>query len=446
MPVQRLGRVLLVSIFVAVALTLSCCSSGVRMMPVPLAIREAGPDPFSSTAPGLRSATVDVFYATNRAPAPSESSRARYGSAVGDSLRVGSARVRFGPAEWGWDDLIASTAAGERPSISVVGVEEYGVLGAEGENGVLAAQPAASMAAGGMPMGAREVYAASLNERLARSVHRDVFIYVPGFNLTFELGVRRIAEFSHYLGRDGVFLTYAWPAHSHPFAYGTDRRNARRSVAGFREFLRFLAERTDVERIHLITSSAGAPVVSDVLVAIHEEYPDTPAAEVRRVTRIGEVIYAASDQSMGDFREMLHSGSAAIASHITIYSSSVDMGLLLTRVFGSHDLTIGRLPSHISEDDAALLRERADRVTVVDVTGAIGPAGRGDFWAHRYWYLNPWVSSDLLGVLRHRMPPARRGLTASEDGTMWEFPADYVERVREQIRGCGLTGQPGGAE
>ncbi len=446
MPVQMRSRVLMVLIFVAVALALPCCSSGVRMMPAPLAVREAGTDPFSSIAPGLRSVTVDVFYATNRAPVPSESSRARYGSAVGGSLRVGSAQVRFGPPEWGWDELVASTAAGERPSISVVGVEEFGVLGTAGESGVLTAQSGASMATGGMPMSVREVYAAILNERLARSTGRDVFIYVPGFNLTFELGIRRVAEFSHYLGRDGVFLAYAWPAHSHPFAYWTDRRNARRSAVGFREFLRFLAEQTDVDRIHLITNSAGAPVVSDVLVAIHEEYPGTPPEEVRRITRIDNVVYAASDQSAGGFREMLHSGSAAMATHITVYSSSVDMGLLLTRVFGSRDLTIGRFPSHISADDAALLRERAERVTVVDVTGAIGPAGRGDFWAHRYWYLNPWVSSDLLGVLRHRMPPAQRGLTPSEDGTMWEFPADYVERVREQIRGCGLTWQPNGTE
>lgn len=441
MPVQAFGRVVVGSILAAVVMTLPCCSSGVRMMPVPLAVREAGPDPFSSTAPGLRSATVDVFFVTNRAPAAGDSSRARYGSAMAESLRVGTARVRFGPAGWGWEDLVSSAAAGDRPSIKVVGVHEFGVLPPASAEGMLA--PAASMAADGMPISTRDMFAAALNERLAGSTHRDVFVYVPGFNLTFELGVRRIAEFSHYLGRDGVFMTFAWPAHSHPFAYGTDRRNARRSVAGFREFLRFLAERTNAERIHLITSSAGAPVVSDVLVAMHEEYPDRPAEDVRQVTRIGEVVYAASDQSVGAFREMLRSGSAAMATHITVYSSSVDMGLLLTRVFGSHDLTIGRLPSHLSQDDAVLFRELADLVTVVDVTDAMGPAGRGDFWAHRYWYLNPWVSGDLLGVLRHRLPPERRGLELNEDGTMWEFPADYVARVRAQMVGCGLTAQPG---
>jgi len=295
--------------------------------------------------------------------------------------------VRFGAEGWDWDELNARTAAGERPAITVTQVRETDALetGSDEDGG---ASILASMSAEGLPLEAGTVFAARVNAQLESSTGRDVFIYVPGINLTFELGVRRMAEFGHYLGRDGVFVTYAWPAHDHPFAYGTDRRSARRSVEGFREFLRFLATETDAERIHLITSSAGAPVVSETLAALRDERPGVPAAAVRQGTRIGEVIYAASDQGVDDFRAMLDSGAADMADHITIYSSSMDMGLVLTKVFGSGDRTIGRLPAHMRDDDAAHFAEWSDRVTVVDVTNAMGPAGRGDFWAHRYWYLH----------------------------------------------------------
>jgi esterase/lipase superfamily enzyme len=422
----------------ALATGLAGCSPKQRMMPAPLAVRAAGPSTFSRVAPERRSPSVEVFYATNRARNGGTSSRARYGSTMGDELRLGSASVRFGPASWDWEELLQVTSAGGRPKITVTRVEELGVLGSGGTARLDTEFEGASLSADGLGVGASTAFASGIDRELDRCGHRDVYIYVPGFNLTFELGLRRMAEFSHYLGRDGVFITYAWPAHAHPFAYDIDRRRARRSVAGFREFLRFLAERTDAERIHLITSSAGAPVVSDTLALMHAEYAGQSPEEVRRITRIGEVIYAASDQDVGEFREMLLSGAAAIAEHITVYSSSVDMGLALTRRLGSGDVTIGRLPAHINEADSALLRERADLVTVVDVTGAMGPAGRGDFWAHRYWYLNPWVSSDLLGVLRHRFPPEQRALVPVGDGAMWGFPADYSDRLNERMAACGL--------
>lgn len=445
MPEQPVDRACWLPVVFVAAMTIHLgCSSSVRMMPAPLAIREAGPDPFAVVSPERRTTSVEVFYATDRAPTSSDPSSATYGSGRSDSLRLGQARVRFGAEGWEWEELNARTAAGERPAITVTQVRETDAL----ETGIQAdgTGAAASMSAQGLPLKGGTVFAARVNAQLQSSTGGDLFIYVPGINLSFELGLRRMAEFGHYLGRDGVFVTYAWPAHDHPFAYGTDRRSARRSVEGFREFLRFLATETDAERIHLITSSAGAPVVSDTLAALRDERPGVPAAAVRQDTRIGEVIYAASDQSVDDFRAMLDSGAADMADHITIYSSSMDMGLVLTKVFGSGDRTIGRLPAHMRDDDAAHFAEWADRVTVVDVTNAMGPAGRGDFWAHRYWYLNPWVSSDLLGVLRHRLDPAQRALEPSEDGPMWRFPDDYAARLRAQLEACELRPEASGPE
>lgn len=410
------------------------CGSKTLMMPTPLAVLDAGDRAFASVDPEQRSPSLTVFYATDREPQTPDSDGVRYGSTRGHKVRVGAAEVRLGPAGWDWDRLAEETASGARPRVHVTRVREFGVLGGSGPG----VSPRASLSAEGLPAEAGMRLSAMIDASLESSASKELYVYVPGFNTTFELGLRRMAEFSHYLGRDGVFIAYAWPAHSHPFAYDTDRRSAIMSGEHFREFLRYLGESTDAERIHLIASSAGAPVVSGTLVALREEYAGVPAPEVRRRTRLGHVIYAASDQDVDGFRELLLSGADELVEHITVYSSSADLGLVLTRHFGSGDRTIGRLPAHLTEADAALLRERAGRVTVVDATGAMAEAGRGGMWAHSYWYLNPWVSSDLLGLLRHGMSPERRGLVATREGAMWAFPDDYPQQLRAHLTACGL--------
>jgi esterase/lipase superfamily enzyme len=406
------------------------------MMPTPLAVLEAGDRPFAGVDPEERTPTLRVLYATDRAPDQPRKRGARYGSVRSDVVRLGEATVRLGPAGWDWDRLAAETASGSRPPVKVTDVQEFGVLGAmRGPE----APRGASLSAEGLPSDAGLHFASLVDHRLDSCASREVYVYVPGFNVTFELALRRMAEFSHYLGRDGVFVAYAWPAHSHPFAYDMDRRSAMQSAGRFRDFVQYLAENTGAEKIHLIASSAGAPVVSGALVAMREECGATMTpAQMRERTRLGHVVYAASDQDVDGFRAMLLSGADELAEHITVYSSSEDLGLVLTRHFGSGDKTIGRLPAHLTEADAALLRERAAHVTVVDATGALDDAGRGGMWSHSYWYLNSWVSSDLLGLLRHGISAERRGLVATRDGAMWGFPEDYPERLREHLMACRL--------
>ena len=411
---------------------LGACASKTAMMPAPLAIRQAGRGVFDRVPESRRGGEVEVFYATDRARLADGRAGARYGSARGAGVRLGSARVRVGPEEWSWDDLTERTLDGARPRLTVTGVFEFGAI----DDGAPATD--ASLSSGGPPDSPAMRFADSINAALDRAGKREVFVYVPGFNLTFELGLRRMAEFSHYLGREGVFVAFAWPAHSHPFAYRADRRSAFRSAEEFGDFLALLTEQTRAERIHLIASSAGAPVVSGALAALREANPGLSREALRARSRIGLVVYAASDQDADEFREMLRSGAFDAAEHVTVYASGSDAGLLLTSNFGSGDRTIGRLPASLTEEDASALVEFRDLVSVVDVTPAVDAAGRGDMWAHRYWYLNTWVSSDLITLLRHGTPPEGRALVPTEGGALWAFPPDYPGRLREAMAGCAV--------
>jgi esterase/lipase superfamily enzyme len=400
---------------VILAALLSGCGPETSMMAPPLSVRSRGMEAFERVPAEKRDQNIEVFYATNREPKPAGESGASYSSGIGRDVRLGIARVRLGEAGWDWARLTRATLTGTSPAIRVTQIEEFGVL------------RSSSTQTGSR--GAEDRFASGINQSLARSSRRDVTVYIPGFNAAFEEGLLRMAEFSYFLGQDGVFLAYEWPAHGHPFLYDLDRRHVMESIGGFVGFIRFLRDRTEARRINLITNSAGAPLVIGVLTALHEEHDGLSPDELRRRTRLGQVIFAASDQDINEFRAMLAAGADDDCEHITVYSSSVDLGLVLTRYFGSGDKTIGRLPDNLTDSDADLLCRHANRLTVVDATEAVNLMGRGDFWAHKYWYRNTWVSSDLLEVLRDGAPPAARGLVPVRGGALWAFPPDYPERL-----------------
>jgi len=52
--------------------------------------------------------------------------------------------------------------------------------------------------------------------------------------------------------------------------------------------------------------------------------------------------------------------------------------------------------------------------------------------SHAFWYEDPWVSSDLLGLLLLNAEPQRRGLTPETSvrgSRYWAFPPDFDDRV-----------------
>ncbi len=54
--------------------------------------------------------------------------------------------------------------------------------------------------------------------------------------------------------------------------------------------------------------------------------------------------------------------------------------------------------------------------------------------SHAFWYEDPWVSGDLLGLLLLNAQPQQRGLEGQNTtvgGRYWTFPPDFATRVKE---------------
>lgn len=105
---------------------------------------------------------------------------------------------------------------------------------------------------------------------------------------------------------------------------------------------------------------------------------------------------------------------------------------------------IGRLdPTELSEEQSTFLIEASRNhgfdLIKVDPNAIPKLPQR----SHTFWYEDPWVSSDLLGLLLLNAEPRQRGLdgqTASGGARYWTFPPDFHDRVVRLFR--PLPGTP----
>ena len=95
-----------------------------------------------------------------------------------------------------------------------------------------------------------------MNRRLDRAGQKDVYIYVHGYKVTFDNPVLVAAEMWHFMGYEGVFIAYSWPATPEATAYSGDVDTAMGMARNLRELVHTLETET---RPSGSTSSATAP-------------------------------------------------------------------------------------------------------------------------------------------------------------------------------------------
>ena len=233
-------------LFVAVLL-LSACSSQRTLMPTPDIYAHGIMQPFAETLPAeLKSADVNIMYATDRAPVPREDGRLDYGIGREYSMAFGEAVVNIG-GDTTWEKLAADARTGVRSKaldLSVVSVSERAqgpgdslvyyqedgdmVMTAEGE------QKLQAMTSTVYDM---------IRRQLAISPRNEVLIFVHGVANKFDDALYATAELWHYLGREFVPIAYSWPAGRGGLlrGYTYDRESSEFTVFHFKRFVEWLA-------------------------------------------------------------------------------------------------------------------------------------------------------------------------------------------------------------
>lgn len=150
------------------------------------------------------------------------------------------------------------------------------------------------------------------------------FLFVHGYNVTFEDAAKRTAQISYDLGFEGAAVFYSWPSQGSISAYTVDEQNAEWAKTDLKAFLNDFFTRSDAQNIYLIAHSMGNQALTKALAAILTEKP-----ELKR--RLKEVILAAPDIDAEVFKRDIAPVLTASGRPVTLYASSKDLALTASK-------------------------------------------------------------------------------------------------------------------
>jgi esterase/lipase superfamily enzyme len=326
----------------------------------------------------------------------------------------------MGDAGSEWNDLYQSSLAKERVTPVVIELEDVAEM---------ALLPIGTMENGGDLSPELQTFVDSVNDEISQATDKEIMVYVHGTKVDFENATVLTAEIDHYAGRDFVGFAFAWPSHQNILSYltGTDVDRALGSSAALESLLLLLAEHTDAQGINILAYSAGGKVASKALYEIRQAFSDVDAAELRDKTRLGSVVFAAADVSVDVFLQRLPS-IAELANQVVITVSDSDNALIAAKRFMGGMARAGTTEAE-SMEESFIAEKHLLNVEIIDVSH--GQQARGfDIVGHHYWYRHPWMSSDIIFLMRTDLPPARRGLSSAQPASVWYLSSDYPDRIR----------------
>lgn len=364
-------------------------SSSAPPTPAPVAARAA---PVSDPAKAYD--VVPVFYGTDRAVEP-DSSRLRYGSERGHKLQLGRAMITV--------PLVHKVPQIERPWVIEIPYFKVKVYEEkEDPNKHFTVQEISSLT--------EEELLALVKERLAKSAtFKDhAFVFVHGFNTSFDNALFRTAQIAYDLKFDGAPFVYSWPSGGKVASYTYDRGSVEQSEPLLADFLKLVVQKSGAKSISLIAHSMGNELLLRVLERLRPQVPEGVV--------ISQVILAAPDVDRDKFN-IIAREITNFAKGVTLYAASNDRALgYSARFWGAP--RAGDVPAR----GGPLIVPGVDTIDVTAVsTDALG-------LNHSGYAENPALLDDVRALVAFgTRPPDKRAkniLTVQTDtGTFWRFQA-----------------------
>lgn len=387
---------------------------------------------YASCPPDCQTPSVPIIYATDRAVDSGGDKNPVYGYGRANTLAFGVANVSLNPHP-SWKELIEASTQSTRSKDYELKLAAVSVTGqikphldqiSMSENGPLITKAVAEEI-----VQQRTQLHELLESRLAQSSRKDVYIFVHGYNNTFEDGVFRAAEVWHFMGRVGVPIAYSWPAGSGGLrGYAYDRESGEFTVSHLRHFIRTVAECPDVERVHLIAHSRGTDVTVSALRELHLGYV-AQGKSTQKALKLENLVLAAPDIDEDVFRQrFIAENLLQAAKRTTIYVSNTDRAIEAADIIFASKQRLGALAI---KDVSPKLRQTLSKLPHVQL---IECKLTGSNWSlnHAYVFSNPAALSDLILVLRDgRAPGAQNGRPLNQPAEgIWELTDRYMAKTK----------------
>ena len=167
-----------------------------------------------------------------------------------------------------------------------------------------------------------ELYFEQVRAYVAKSVKKEAFVFVHGYNVSFEDAARRTGQIAFDLGFIGAPVFYSWPSNDKIADYIKDETNITWSTPHFQRFLTLLSQNSGAERIHIIAHSMGNRAVCDALKAL--------SYDPNNRVKFNHLVLAAPDIDAETFQE-LATLLQRLTARITLYESSNDKALFASK-------------------------------------------------------------------------------------------------------------------
>jgi len=231
-----------------------------------------------------------------------------------------------------------------------------------------------------------DTFYASLRARIDASGKREAFVFVHGFNFTFEEAAHRTAQLAFDLKFDGAPIFFSWPSQGGLLQYSIDETNVAWAVPHLKEFVTGIARESGAEAVHLIAHSMGNRALTSALQLLSYEMQNEPPM-------FREVVLTAPDIDADVFRRDVAPAIVSTADRVTLYASSNDEALKLSKTIHGH-----RRAGESGSNLLVIPGVETIDVSTVD-TSLLG---------HDYYGDNTSVIADMLDLINESKPAELR--------------------------------------
>ncbi len=250
---------------------------------------------------------------------------------------------------------------------------------------------------------------ALVKQRLAKSAafKNHAFVFVHGFNTSFDNALYRTAQIAYDLKFDGAPFVYSWPSGGKVASYTYDRASAEAAEPHLAAFLDLVVKKSGAKSISLIAHSMGNEILLRVL---ERARPVAPPGVV-----ISQVILAAPDVDRDKFANIAKQ-ITNFAKGVTLYAASNDRALGYSARFWGGVPRAGDVPA-----SGPMIVKGVDTIDVTAVsTDALG-------LNHSGYAENPELLNDVKALIQNGVrPPDKRIknlLTIdTAGGKFWRYP------------------------
>ena len=190
-----------------------------------------------------------------------------------------------------------------------------------------------------------------------RKKHK-AFVFVHGFNNTFQESLFRIAQLQADIKIDGIPILFAWPSQGRVGAYEMDKQSANNSRDYLMALLTMLSSSSEVSDIMVVAHSMGAMLTVEALRQLRIEGKD------RVIARLSRVVLAAPDINAKTFRTQVQA-IGPLKPPLLVLVSKDDSALGVSSVLDGGIARAGDI-----DVDNPVVREAAlkEKVQVVDIS------------------------------------------------------------------------------